>query len=174
MPEPDRPDRRELVLSGILIALAAVIVGLTLRIPPGVQTDPLGPRAFPLALAVAIGLCGLLLAATTLAPGRFARGMPVFVEGGDDDESAPAGAFSPGRLVGAVALTAVYLALFEPLGYLLATPPYVAGLLLLHGGASRRSLVAAPVLLAAAFYAAFRFGLLIPVPDGVLERWLPW
>jgi hypothetical protein len=25
-----------------------------------------------------------------------------------------------------------------------------------------------------ALYAAFRFGLLIPVPDGILEPWLPW
>jgi len=172
MPEPERPDRRELVLSGILIALAVAIVALAFRIPLGVQTDPLGPRAFPFALGATIGLCGVLLAATTLAPGRFGHSAPVFVEGGGEDE--PAGPLSPGRLVAAIVLTSAYIAAFEPLGYLLATPAYVAALLLLQGGRSLRALVAGSFLVTGAFYAAFRFGLLIPVPDGVLERWLPW
>jgi putative tricarboxylic transport membrane protein len=171
MPEPDRPDRRELVFAGILIAVAVTVVLLALRIPPGVQTDPLGPRAFPLALGGTIGLCGVLLAATTLAPGWFTRAAPVFVEEG---EEGPGGPGSPGRLITAVVLTVAYIAAFEPLGYLVATPIYVAALLLVQRARSASALVAAPLLVTAAFYAAFRFGLLIPVPDGVLERWLPW
>jgi hypothetical protein len=95
----------------------------------------------------------------------------VFVEEGED---APAGPGSPGRLIAAVVLTVAYIAAFEPLGYLIATPIYVGALLLVQRAASGRVLVAAPLLVTAAFYAAFRFGLLIPVPDGVLERWLPW
>jgi putative tricarboxylic transport membrane protein len=170
----DGARRRELGVAGFLIGLAIAIVVLGLQIPPGVQTDPLGPRVFPLALGAAIGLCGVLLAVTTLAPGRFATAPPVFLESGGDDDSAAAGTFSPGRLVAAIGITAAYVAAFEPLGYLVATPLYVAALALVHGGVSRGALVTAPVLLAGAFYAAFRFGLLIPVPDGVLERWLPW
>jgi putative tricarboxylic transport membrane protein len=174
MVPPDGARRRELGVAGLLIGLAVAIVVLGLEIPPGVATDPLGPRVFPLALGGAIGLCGVLLAVTTLAPGRFTTAMPVFVESAGDDDSASPGTFSPGRLVAAIVLTALYVAAFEPLGYLLATPLYVAALALVHGGASRGGLLVAPVLLAAAFYAAFRFGLLIPVPDGILERWLPW
>jgi putative tricarboxylic transport membrane protein len=174
MPEPEGAHRRELGVAALLVGLAIAIVVAGWQIPPGVQTDPLGPRVFPLALGAAIGLCGVLLAVTTLAPGRFTTAMPVFVESAGDDDSAGSGAFSPGRLVAAIGLTAAYVAAFEPLGYLLATPLYVAALALVHGGASRRALVTAPVLLAVAFYAAFRFGLLIPVPDGILEGWLPW
>ena len=59
-------------------------------------------------------------------------------------------------------------------GYLLATPLYVVAILLLQPGARARAFVAAPVLVTLALYAAFRFGLLIPVPDGLLEPWLPW
>jgi putative tricarboxylic transport membrane protein len=155
-----------------LIALAAAIVALSLSIAPGVRTDPLGPRVFPLALGAAIGLSGCVLAVATLAPGRRAAPAPVLVEEGGA-ESAPA-TLSPGRLVAAVVATAAYVASFEPVGYLLATPAYVAAILLVHGGASRRALLTAPILVTAAFYAAFRFGLLVPVPGGVLERWLPW
>ncbi|HEV8307614.1 MAG TPA: tripartite tricarboxylate transporter TctB family protein [Methylomirabilota bacterium] len=168
---PGDARRGELAIAAVLVVLAVVIVALARRIEPGVLTDPLGSRAFPLALGAAIGLCGLLLAATTLAPGRFAGGAPVFVEDGPVDEPA---APLLGRLVAAVVLTAAYVAAFEPLGYLLATPAYVAAILLVQGGSSLRAFAAAPLLVTGAFYAAFRFGLLIPVPDGVLERWLPW
>jgi hypothetical protein len=65
--------------------------------------------------------------------------------------------------------TAAYLAAFEPLGYLLATPPYVAAIMLIHGGAGRRALLMAPILTTVVLYATFRFGLLIPVPGGILE-----
>ncbi len=164
--------RGELTIAAVLVALAVVIVLLTLGIGPGVPTDPLGPRAFPLALAGAIGLCGLLLAVTALAPGSLAGAAPLLVEDGGEDPGP--GDFSPGRLVAAVVATAAYVAAFEPLGYLLATPLYLAAILLVHGGASRQALWTAPVLVTAAFYAAFRFGLLVPVPDGVLEPWLPW
>jgi hypothetical protein len=50
----------------------------------------------------------------------------------------------------------------------------VVAILLLHPGVRARAFLTAPVLVTLALYAAFRFGLLIPVPDGVLEAWLPW
>jgi putative tricarboxylic transport membrane protein len=171
---PEPRSHRELAVAAVLVGLGIVVILLGVRIDPGVQTDPLGPRFLPLVLGAAIGLCGLLLAVTTLAPGRFTTATPVFVESAGDDESAASGVFSPGRLLAAVVLTALYLAAFERLGYLLATPLYVTALLLVHGGVSRRALLTSPVLLAAAFYAAFRFGLLIPVPDGILDGVLPW
>jgi hypothetical protein len=172
MPDLRGSRRRELTLAGVLIGLAVLIAALAVRVQPGVQTDPLGPGAFPLALGAAIGLCGLLLGGGTLLSWRWTAPVGLLAESDPDGETP--GAFSPGRLVGAIGVTAAYLAAFEPLGYLLATPPYVAAILLVHGGGRWPTLVTAPVLLAAAFYAAFRFGLLIPVPDGVLEAWLPW
>ena len=97
----------------------------------------------------------------------------MFVETADDDAS-EGGLESPWRLVGAVAATAAYLFAFERLGYLLATPLYIVAILLLQPGARARAFVATPVLVTLALYAAFRFGLLIPVPDGLLAPWLPW
>jgi hypothetical protein len=41
-----------------------VIILLSLEIPLGVQTDPLGPRVFPMALGLGMLVCGLLLAAS--------------------------------------------------------------------------------------------------------------
>ena len=161
--------RRDLLAAGVLIAFGLWIVRLGLKIPLGVATDPLGPRFFPVALGAGIAICGLLLAAGVL----FFRGMTWRVtipgEGGpDDDETAGGGAFSPARLVGAIVATAAYLAAFDRIGYLLSTPAYVLAVMVLHGGAPPRNLVIAPAVVTVVLYAVFKFGLLIPVPDGVL------
>lgn len=164
--------RRELAIAAGLVVFGLAVVGQARQIPPGVSTDPLGPAAFPIALGCAIAICGALLGAATLAfRGRPALDTAVLADATPDDDSAtaPTGPFSPARLIGAIAATAAYLAVFTRLGYLLSTPLYVAAIMRIHGGATSRSLLIAPVLVTAALYATFRFGLLIPVPDGILE-----
>ena len=150
-----------------------MVIALSREILPGVQTDPLGPRFFPIALGAGIVLCGLLLAATELL---FRGESPVagLLSDADAEGEKDAGPFSPARLVGAIAVTALYIAGFGTLGFLLATPPYIVAILLIHGGASRRALLIAPFVVTIALYATFHFGLLIPVPDGPLEGLLPW
>ena len=170
---PAGAPRRDLAVAAVLVLLGVTVIGLALRVELGVQTDALGPRAFPLALGAAIALCGLLLGAAAMLGDRWTASTAVFVEAADDDAS-EGELHSPWRLVGAVAATAAYLFAFERLGYLLATPLYVAAILLLHSGVRARAFLTAPVLVTLALYAAFRFGLLIPVPDGILEPWLPW
>lgn len=165
--------QREVAIAGVLVAFGAAVLAGARTIPPGVQTDPLGPGVFPAALGAGIVSCGILLGIATLV----FRGRPVgaglFLETGAEAEE-DAGPFSPGRLAGAILATGAYLAAFDPLGYLLVTPAYVAAVLAIHGGASRRAWLTAPVVVTAALYAAFRFGLGIPVPKGVLEHVLPW
>jgi hypothetical protein len=163
--------RRELAIAAFLAAFGGVVVALARKIAPGVSTDPLGPAAFPLALGACIGLCGLLLGAATLIfSGQPAPTGPL--SDAEPDEATDVGPFSPLRLAAAVLATAAYLAAFEPLGYVIATPLYVMVIMLIHGGAGRHALLAAPVLVTAALYATFRFGLLIPVPGGILETFL--
>ena len=165
--------RRELAVAAFLVAFGGAVIAVAGTIEPGVHTDPLGPRAFPIALGAGIGLCGLLLGAAALV----SRGQPGQAGPLADPspaEEAEGGPFSPARLIGAIVATAAYTAAFGPLGYLLATPPYVAGIILIHGGARRRSLLVAPFLVTLVLYVTFRFGLLIPVPGGILEGILPW
>jgi putative tricarboxylic transport membrane protein len=165
--------RRELAVGAFLVAFGAAVLALAWTIEPGIQTDPLGPRAFPAALGAGIALCGGLLAATVLlGPGEGGRKGPILEPGSEGE--AEAGPVSPARLLGAIAATAAYVALFAPLGYLLATPPYVAAIILIHGGAAQRTLLIAPPLVTGLLYGAFRFGLLIPVPEGILDGRLPW
>lgn len=153
-----------------LVALGALIAALALNtIGTGVQTDPLGPRAMPVALGGGIALCGLLLLV-----GKVVQPAPrpvLLAEGPSETEDV--GPFSPARLLLVIVATAMYVAAFEPLGYLLSTPLYVAALLLIHGAVPRRALLAAPVLVALALYAGFRLGLNVPLPGGILETMFP-
>jgi putative tricarboxylic transport membrane protein len=74
--------------------------------------------------------------------------------------------------VGAVVATAIYVAAFEPVGYLIVTPLYVVAILFIHGRTPWRTLIVAPVVITTVLYIMFRFALRIPVPGGVLERFL--
>jgi putative tricarboxylic transport membrane protein len=162
--------RREIAIAVFLAAFGGIVIALSGKIESGVYTDPLGPRVVPYGLGVGIALCGLFL-----GMGAFFRWQPKqagLLSDSGGAEEVERGPFSPTRLVGAVAATAIYVAAFEPVGYLIATPLYVVAILLIHGGTPWRTLIVAPVVITTVLYIMFRFALRIPVPGGVLEGFL--
>jgi len=114
-----------------IIVLAAVYYHATSQIPVLDIGDPLGPRAFPRLLVVCLLATAALLLVEILKA-RFRR-----LEGAAD---ATADAGGHGRrhilLIGAVVVwTALYFAVFEPLGYLAATAVYLFAMMAwLHRG----------------------------------------
>lgn len=163
--------RKDVIAATVLVAFGAFVVIIGLKIPLGVATDPLGPRTFPVALGAGIALCGVLLVAGLLlfrrAPAGAGPGLLADMDP-EDEAAADAGPFSLRRLVGAVAITAAYLAAFEPVGYLPSTWVYVLALMMLHGGAPGRSLLSTPPIVTLVLYLTFKYGLRIPVPEGIL------
>lgn len=107
-----------IVFVGTLV-LAGIYFWATEQIPSLDLGDPLGPRAFPRML----GVCLLIAAAMLLA--EMLR----------NPKSATVAAGAPPRwdrqhwvIVAITAWTALYIFLFEPLGYLLATAIYLLGM----------------------------------------------
>lgn len=166
--QPRGVSRRDLGAAGFLIVFGAIVMWLARSIPLGVQTDPLGPRAFPLALGAGIILCGILLAVGFAFFRSVASRRPPIPESDEEGEE-PADSGSRGRLVGTILATAAYLLLFERLGYLLSTPLYAVAILLLYGRISRRALLAAPLAITVALYVTFHYGLRLPLPTGLLQ-----
>jgi putative tricarboxylic transport membrane protein len=160
--------RREIAIAVFLAAFGGTVIALSGKIESGVHTDPLGPSVFPSVLGAGIVLCGLLLGVGALF--RWQPKQSGLLSGGGGAEEVEKGLFSPTRLLGAVAATAFYVAAFEPVGYLIATPLYVVAILLIHGGAPWRTLIVTPVVITSVLYLTFRFALRVPVPAGVLER----
>lgn len=149
---------------GSLVTLGGL--GLTAwawQLPPGHDRDPLGPRGFPLLLGLALVVCGL----TLLGQARRGRGAAGAAPSDDD------GPLAAGQLVGGIALTALYVWALEPLGYLLATPPFLAALLVLQGGVRLGAFLWTVLALPTALFVVFAGLMRVPLPLGVLERVLP-
>ncbi|MDP1674892.1 MAG: tripartite tricarboxylate transporter TctB family protein [Burkholderiales bacterium] len=100
------------------LLLAGVYFWGTAQIPSLELGDPLGPKAFPRMLGV-----GLLIAAAMLLA-EILNNRKKAVTDGDDS-----GGFKwephDWVVLGVVAWTALYIVLFEPLGYMLATLIYL-------------------------------------------------
>jgi putative tricarboxylic transport membrane protein len=132
------------------------VLALTIGLPAATAADPVGPRGFPGLLGIVVVACG---AALVLWPRA---------ESDEEGRGAPA----PLLLLGAIALTALYLAILEPAGYLLATPPYLAGLLLVQGHVTTRAFLLTVLGLPAVLYALFAVAMRVPLPMGPLEPFL--
>ena len=156
--DPVRVDR---VLAAVLVCLGLGVLALAVQLPATTAADPVGPRGFPALLALVILACGVALA---VAPERpLSTGAP-------DGEVEERGALAPRPLLGAIGLTAAYLAVLEPAGYLLATPPYLAALLLVQGRrVTTRAFVLTVLCLPVGLYALFAVIMRVPLPPGPLE-----
>jgi len=109
------------VILGVTVIIAVAYLYATTLIPSLEIGDPLGPKAFPRLLGV-----GLLIAAAML-------GMEIWAKHKANTPDVPASAmFDPviiRILVCVVAWTAGYYALFDPLGFIVATTLYLLGLM---------------------------------------------
>jgi putative tricarboxylic transport membrane protein len=157
--EPDSA-RIQRAVSAVLVCFGLGVLGLALRLPPATAADPVGPRGFPALLGLVILACGVAL-------GVLRRRAPT----ADAPEDAEArGVLAPRPLLGAIGLTAAYLAVLEPAGYLLATPLYLAALLLVqHGRVTPRAFVLTTIGVPAVLYLLFAVAMRVPLPPGPLE-----
>jgi len=108
-----------IIFTGILI-LAAVYFYATAQIPSIEIGDPLGPKAFPRLLGIGLLVTGGILLLEMLRAGK--------TEVRDEGAKAPV-EWRHYLVVGAAAIwTGVYFAVFEWLGYAIATTFYLLGL----------------------------------------------
>ena len=111
--------------------------------------EPVGPKAFPLLLALIIALCGLRLV----------------LKGGRDVEANPPGANL--RIASMVAALAAYAFFFQWLGFVVATALMSLAVGRLFGGGWIKTSIGA-VLMAVALFLLFDKGLDVVVPAGRL------
>jgi putative tricarboxylic transport membrane protein len=137
-----------------LLAILALAYGLAARrYTVSFVADPLGPRAAPWLLAALLLLCALVLLARP--------GTPPAWPGRDGL-----------RRVGLAALAiAAYVALLDPLGFVLATALFVGALARIAGGPFLAG-GAAGLVFATGLYYLFVFALDLPLPIGRLFPFL--
>lgn len=145
---------------GFAVVLAALYIYAAEQFPALQISDPLGPKAFPRLLGIGLLLtAGALLVETLRAakPERTAEGQNKAGEGRHY------------WLVGAIAIwTGLYLAVFEWLGYAMATGIYLLALMAyFHRGRWTGSILTS-VLFSFASYWMFTKLLAVSLPRGIL------
>ena len=144
----------------LILVLAAVYFYATAQIPTLEIGDPLGPKAFPRLLGIGLLITAALLfmemwRARKTQPGK--------------DETEAIGDRRHLLIVGAVAVwTAIYFAVFEPLGYVLSTAIYLLALTAYFHRGKWVTNVLTSVLYAVLSYLLFSTALGVSLPRGAL------
>ena len=141
------------------LGLATVVLAGGLR--EGTATGGPGTRFLPVLLGWLMVLFGGIVA---LGRGR------VPPAASETAATTDGGLIRPLAMVGAMVC---YAFLFERLGFLLATAPVLAFLLVVHGERRWGVVLTVSAVATAATYAVFGLWLKVPLPSGLLERWGP-
>ncbi|WP_459616296.1 tripartite tricarboxylate transporter TctB family protein [Bordetella sp. 2513F-2] len=137
-------------LGACALAFAAFMTWAGWGIEAPFSYEPVGPRAFPLLVALIIALCGLWLV----------------YKGGNPIEPNPAGA--NGRIAMMVVYAALYAFLFQWLGFVLSTALITVLVGRLFGGGWGKCALGG-VVMGLFFFFLFDRALDVVLPGGVLE-----
>lgn len=140
---------RILGLAALALAVFMTAAGWGIEAP--FAYEPVGPRAFPLLLALIIGLCGLWLV----------------YKGGHAVHANPTGA--NGRIALMVVIAAAYAFLFQWLGFVIATSLMTVFVGRLFGGGWVKCAVGG-VVMSLFFFVLFDKVLDVVLPGGLLEN----
>jgi len=146
--------RADLLIGLGLLAFAAFYFQQSFTITVGFAADRLGPTFFPRLLALVLAACALALI------GRSVRGR---------SDPAPLPTVRASLLLWTIASTIAYVMALSPLGYLIATPLYLAALVWLLGYRSPTGLAGTALGVTAVLYLVFAKALKVLVPMGLLR-----
>ncbi|SSW68619.1 hypothetical protein AVE30378_03078 [Achromobacter veterisilvae] len=139
------------ILGLAALALSAFMTAAGWGIEAPFAYEPVGPRAFPLLLALIIGLCGLRLV----------------YKGGNAVEANPPGA--NGRIALMVVFAAAYAFLFQWLGFVIATSLMTVFVGRLFGGGWIKCAIGG-IVMSLFFFVLFDKVLDVVLPGGLLEN----
>lgn len=166
------------ILGVVCLLLGAAMAWAARSYVAEISYEPVGPRAFPMLLAAIIGLIGAWLLVTSgrpvaahPAPSSVTLADPLQVTGAAEAATAIESSPPPSNLI-AVGLCAVavlvYAALFQTLGFVLATTLMTIPVCKAFGGTVKNGLIGGLVM-GFGFYFLFDKVLDVILPTGVLS-----
>jgi putative tricarboxylic transport membrane protein len=153
--------RTDAALAAVAIVGAAAYLLLDWNLPSARIGDPLGPRAFPALIGGGLVLSGLLLLLETWTKRQRAA----------DEATAPRSAEQKHvalLLLAMAGWTALYYVSFDRLGYLIATPLFILGLLCYFNRRRHAMNLAVAAGFTIVVYLLFSTLLGVPLPAGPL------
>lgn len=157
-------DRRiDIAISSIAVLFGIFVILEARTIELGLNTDPIGPRAFFFACGAIFILGGLANIAIRVMNWSMFPAHMIPSEGVDDEEGYPASWKRAGLLA---LLCILYILTFRPLGYLLATPLFIAGALRILAERNWLFTISVGLIFTIVFYIIFAQGLGVWLPVG--------
>ncbi len=149
------------IASACFFLLAGTYLYGTLKLPLLKSSDPMGPRAFPALLGIALAFGAMLLLIETIR----ARAQADKKEKKPQEEKQKHAAM----LWAVVAWTIVFLFLFEPLGYIVSTTIYILPLMIFFNPKKWWANGITSVLFPIGVYILFVKFLGVMLPKGVIN-----
>jgi putative tricarboxylic transport membrane protein len=151
--------RADATLAAIVIVVAVIYLVMDSQLPSARIGDPLGPKAFPCLVGGGLILSALLLFFETWKKRR------ALADSGGDAQAEQNQVL---LLLAMVAWTALYYFCFERLGYPIATPLFLLGLLSVFNRGRHGVNLAVALGFTAVVYLLFSTFLGVPMPTGPL------
>ncbi len=129
--------------------------------------DPVGPAYLPRILGVGIVLLGSGMFLESYLKYRKELAEKETEKAEAEEPSSPGGAM---RIVLSAVSAIVYLTLMEPLGFIIATPVFIAAIMLIYGDRNRKRLLLMSLGFTAGLYATFALGLKVLLPLGFIAN----
>jgi putative tricarboxylic transport membrane protein len=161
--------RKDLLLAFGIIALGIAVIAIAYSWPEPLIRDAVGPRAFPYALGLLFVFGGAFVAWQRVR-NMHAAGYQVPDEGGEEEDGVPASGLRAMTIIG---LCAVYTLVLNPIGFIVATPPFLALALITMKERSPVMVIVTSLAFTAITYLLIHSLLGGRLPDGVLEGMLP-
>ena len=162
--------RKDLIFSIGVIALGLAVIYIAHSWPEPLIQDTVGPRAFPYGIGLLFVLGGAFIAVQRVRNMHASIGYKVPGEGGEDEDGVPASGVRALTLIG---LCAVYTLVLNPIGFLIATPPFVALALILMEERKAVLVLTAAVTFTVVTYVLIHTLLGGRLPPGVLGSLVP-
>ncbi len=146
--------KREIILGAFLMILSAVLYALTYQFPH--QTLAFSPKIFPRFVSACLFVISAVLVLqgiTSVRKGSW-EGKP---------ELKTSKAFMARLLVGIV-IGYAYTRLLPVTGYIVATPPFIAGIMLVFNEKRWTKIVATSIITTSILYILFRIVFRVPLP----------
>ncbi len=163
--------RKDLIFSIGVIALGLAVIYIAHSWPEPLIQDTVGPRAFPYGLGLLFVIGGAFLAVQRVRNMYASFGYQVPGEGGEDEDGVPASGVRALTLIG---LCAVYTLLLNPIGFLVATPFFVALALILMEERKPLLVLTTSVAFTVVTYLLIHTALGGRLPEGLLSGLLPF